>query len=228
VRQADRTIIRSDPALCKAPKVGRGKSRRRCRRPQGDRGPRRLGASGRWRCASHARLLGRDPTLVLHGGGNTPLKTEMTDLVGETHAVLCPGSGRDMATIDPAGLPAVARPLRQLRREGARRRGHAAHAAPICSIRPAPSRRWRCCPTFVPHAFADSHANAVLSLIDQPSGEELARRVYGARLGSCHHQPGSASPGAAGCSTRTRASGADPRQAASSHPVPAHARPTSA
>ena len=43
------------------------------------------------------RLLGRDPALVLHGGGNTSLKTEMADLAGETHEVLCvKGSGWDM------------------------------------------------------------------------------------------------------------------------------------
>src|SRR5580692_5287644 len=54
------------------------------------------------------RLLGRDPKLVLHGGGNTSLKTTMSDLLGEEVAVLCvKGSGSDMAAIEPAGLPAV-------------------------------------------------------------------------------------------------------------------------
>src|SRR5262249_47013428 len=63
------------------------------------------------------RLLGGDPALVLHGGGNTSLKTEMRDLLGETHWVLrVKGSGRDMATIDASGLPAVKlEPLRKLR-----------------------------------------------------------------------------------------------------------------
>lgn len=55
------------------------------------------------------RLLGGEPPrLVLHGGGNTSVKTEMTDLVGDTHAVLCvKGSGWDMGVIEPPGLPAV-------------------------------------------------------------------------------------------------------------------------
>src|SRR5712675_1097942 len=54
------------------------------------------------------RLLGRDPKLVLHGGGNTSVKTVMPDLLGESIEVLCvKGSGGDMATIEPAGLPAV-------------------------------------------------------------------------------------------------------------------------
>ena len=45
------------------------------------------------------RLLGSDPLLVLHGGGNTSVKTQMTDLLGETHDVLCvKGSGWDMSS----------------------------------------------------------------------------------------------------------------------------------
>src|SRR5688572_5196715 len=63
------------------------------------------------------RLLGSDPLLVLHGGGNTSVKMEMADLLGETHEVLCvKGSGWDMGSIEPAGLPAVKlAPLRRLR-----------------------------------------------------------------------------------------------------------------
>src|SRR5436190_18675014 len=54
------------------------------------------------------RLLGCDPALVLHGGGNTSVKLTMPDLVGEEADVLCvKGSGWDMAAIEPAGMPAV-------------------------------------------------------------------------------------------------------------------------
>ena len=54
------------------------------------------------------RLLGRDPTLVLHGGGNTSVKTHVKDLLGEDAEVLCvKGSGWDMGSIEPAGMPAV-------------------------------------------------------------------------------------------------------------------------
>ena len=36
----------------------------------------------------------------------------------------------------------------------------------------------------MPHTFVDhTHATAVLSLIDQPDGEALAREVYGGRMG---------------------------------------------
>ena len=50
------------------------------------------------------RLLGRDPRLVLHGGGNSSLKTKARDLAGELVAVLrVKGSGADMGAIEPAG-----------------------------------------------------------------------------------------------------------------------------
>src|SRR5436305_13859893 len=67
------------------------------------------------------RLLGREPKLVLHGGGNTSVKIVMNDLLGEAVDVLCvKGSGGDMATIEPAGLPAVRLDrLRKLRRREA-------------------------------------------------------------------------------------------------------------
>ena len=65
-----------------------------------------------------ARLLGRDPRLVLHGGGNTSVKTRQRDVFGEEVEVLCvKGSGWDLATIEPPGHPAVRlEPLRTLRR----------------------------------------------------------------------------------------------------------------
>jgi len=62
------------------------------------------------------RLLGQDPKLVLHGGGNTSVKTRLRDLLGDETEVLCvKGSGWDLADIEPPGLPAVRlAPLRRL------------------------------------------------------------------------------------------------------------------
>src|SRR5437667_4767717 len=55
-----------------------------------------------------SRLLGRDPALVLHGGGNTSVKTTALDLFGEVRDVLyVKGSGWDLATIEPAGFAPV-------------------------------------------------------------------------------------------------------------------------
>ena len=43
------------------------------------------------------RLLGSDPRLVLHGGGNTSVKTIVKDMLGEDVEVICiKGSGWDM------------------------------------------------------------------------------------------------------------------------------------
>ena len=51
------------------------------------------------------RLLGRDPKLVLHGGGNTSLKMRMRDRLGEDVEVLrVKSTGSDMATMTPEGL----------------------------------------------------------------------------------------------------------------------------
>ncbi len=55
-----------------------------------------------------SRLLGQEPSLVLHGGGNTSVKTTETDLFGTKTPVLrIKGSGWDLAAIEPIGLPAV-------------------------------------------------------------------------------------------------------------------------
>ena len=128
------------------------------------------------------RLLGRDPKLVLHGGGNTSVKTKERDLAGEELAVLCvKGSGWDMGAIEPAGFPG----------------GAARAAAQTCAARndldddelarvqraylidpqaPSPSVEMLL-HAFLPAKFVDhTHATAVLSLIDQPDGEELCAR----------------------------------------------------
>src|SRR3954471_16395507 len=62
------------------------------------------------------RLLGGEPRLVLHGGGNTSVKTTAPDFTGRPVEVLCvKGSGWDMGTIEAPGLPAVRlRPLQEL------------------------------------------------------------------------------------------------------------------
>src|SRR5260370_27826269 len=57
------------------------------------------------------RLLGQDPRLVLHGGGNTSVKTRVSDLNGDDVDVLSvKSSGCDMCSVEPAGPPAVRLP----------------------------------------------------------------------------------------------------------------------
>jgi rhamnose utilization protein RhaD (predicted bifunctional aldolase and dehydrogenase)/NAD(P)-dependent dehydrogenase (short-subunit alcohol dehydrogenase family) len=134
------------------------------------------------------RLLGADPLLVLHGGGNTSVKTRMADLLGETHEVLCvKGSGWDMGTIEPAGLPAVKlAPLRRLRsldRLSDADMVNVQRVNLLDSRAPNPSVE-TLLHAFLPHKLVDhTHAAAVLSLVDQPNGEELVAEVYDGTMG---------------------------------------------
>ncbi len=134
------------------------------------------------------RLLGGDPKLVLHGGGNTSVKLRMADLAGEPADVLCvKGSGWDMAVIEPAGLPAVRlEPLRRLlERETLtdEEMVRAQRANLIDPMAPNPSVE-TLLHAFLPHKFVDhTHATAVLSLVDQPDSKRLCEEVYGARMG---------------------------------------------
>ncbi len=133
------------------------------------------------------RLLGRDPKLVLHGGGNTSLKTRMRDLFGEDVEVLrIKASGADMAAIVSESLPAVRLdPLRWLRAldavaddelVGIERANLIDPAAPIPSVEIMLH-------AFLPHKFVDhTHATAVLGVVDQPDGEARCAEVFGVRL----------------------------------------------
>src|SRR4051794_20062447 len=140
------------------------------------------------------RLLGQNAKLVLHGGGNTSAKMRMTDLNGDEVDVLCvKGSGWDMGTIEPAGLPAVRLdPLNKLRRRNALSdvdMVRVQRANLIDPSAPNPSVE-TLLHAFLPHAFVDhTHSTAVLSLTDQPDGERLCERGLrqAARLRALHH-----------------------------------------
>ncbi len=133
------------------------------------------------------RLLGQDPRLVLHGGGNTSVKMRHGDLMGDEIDVLCvKGSGWDMGTIEPAGLPAVRLdPLRRLRARAALSDEEMVAVQRVNLIDPmAPNPSVETLlHAFMPHKFVDhTHATAVLSLIDQPNGEALSADLYDGRM----------------------------------------------
>src|SRR5229473_4320862 len=135
-----------------------------------------------------SRLLGGDPRLVLHGGGNTSVKTVLPDLMGDPVEVLCvKGSGWDMANIELPGLPAVRlAPIRKLRDRDAlsdedmvriQRANLIDPGAPNPSVETLLH-------AFLPHKFVDhTHATAVLSLADQPDAAERVADLYGSRVG---------------------------------------------
>ena len=135
-----------------------------------------------------SRLLGGVPKLVLHGGGNTSVKTVMKDLLDEEVEALCvKGSGWDMAAIEPAGLPAVRlAPLRKLRGREAlsdEEMVRVQRANLLDAGAPNPSVE-TLLHAFLPHKYVDhTHSTAVLSLADQPDAAERCSDLYGRRMG---------------------------------------------
>ena len=134
------------------------------------------------------RLLGSVPALVLHGGGNTSLKTVMADALGEaTNVLLVKGSGRDMARVEPADLPALRLAplcrLIDLDRLDDTEMVAALRSACLDGRAPAPSVE-TLLHAFLPHRFIDhTHANAIVALTNQPKGAEICGQVFGARVG---------------------------------------------
>jgi rhamnose utilization protein RhaD (predicted bifunctional aldolase and dehydrogenase)/NAD(P)-dependent dehydrogenase (short-subunit alcohol dehydrogenase family) len=134
------------------------------------------------------RLLGSEPRLVLHGGGNTSIKALTTDLLGEVTEVVCvKASGGDMATLDETRLPA----LRLDRLQKLRTRDSlpdedmplVLRDALIDPTAPNPSVE-TLLHAFLPHKFVDhTHANAVLSITDQEDSDLFCVDVYGSRMG---------------------------------------------
>ena len=134
------------------------------------------------------RLLGQNPRLVLHGGGNTSVKLTMKDLLGEDTEVLCvKGSGWDMAQIEPEGLPAVRlQPLLKLRsveKMSDEDMVNFERSNLLDSTSPTPSVE-TLTHAFLPHKFVNhTHSIAILSLTNQPDGEELCQDLYGDNMG---------------------------------------------
>ena len=133
------------------------------------------------------RLLGRNPALVLHGGGNTSVKTITKDRLGKSVRVLSvKGSGWDMGDIEPAGLPAVRLEalleLRDLKKLSDEDMVNYQRGALLDSTSPNPSVE-TLLHAFLPHKFIDhTHSTAVLSLTDQLGDAKLLTEVYGKRV----------------------------------------------
>ena len=133
-----------------------------------------------------SRLLGRDKSLVLHGGGNTSVKIREKNLFGEEETILyVKGSGWDLETIEPQGfspvrlahvlrlaeLPALSDPemVNQL----------VTHM--LRASAPAPSIE-TILHGLMPQKFVDhTHADAVLSVSNTKDGEKRIREVYARR-----------------------------------------------
>ncbi len=131
-----------------------------------------------------SRLLGRDKTLVLHGGGNTSLKLAQKNLFGEDENVLyIKGSGWDLETIEAAGFAPVQldylQRLAQLDALADTQMVNQLATHTLQASAPAPSVETilHAC---LPYKFVDhTHADAVLAITNTPDGERRIRELYG-------------------------------------------------
>jgi len=134
-----------------------------------------------------SRLLGSEPALVLHGGGNTSVKARGLDAFGASHDTLyVKGSGWDLATIEPQGFAPVRLDLlRQLAdvpslADSALVR--AQRSALLDPAAPDPSLE-AVLHAIIPFAYVDhTHADAVVAITNTPNGADRAREAFGVRL----------------------------------------------
>ncbi|MEO5371243.1 MAG: bifunctional aldolase/short-chain dehydrogenase [Magnetococcus sp. DMHC-1] len=131
-----------------------------------------------------SRLLGQNEQLVLHGGGNTSVKTTLPDLLGQERPVLfVKGSGLDLATISPAGHVglelAFLQQLRQLPAlaDGAMLNVLRTHA--LDADAPAPSIE-ALLHAFLPPRYIDhTHADAILALTNRTDALQAIQAALG-------------------------------------------------
>ncbi len=131
-----------------------------------------------------SRLIGSDPDLVLHGGGNTSVKGEKRNLLGDSIACLwVKGSGSSLDRVEPRDFPALdlgyLRRLRALEALSDEQMVNELRTHLFDASSPNPSVE-ALLHAFLPHAFVDhSHADAVLAVTNQPRGADLVREALG-------------------------------------------------
>ncbi|WP_417699477.1 class II aldolase/adducin family protein [Pseudophaeobacter sp.] len=131
-----------------------------------------------------SRLIGQEPDLVLHGGGNTSVKIPDAEGGAIIHVK---GSGWDLGDIEAPGLPAMwLAPLLKTRDVA-----HMSDEDMVAYLRrylldqdaPNPSIE-ALLHAYMPHAFVDhTHATAILALADQQDMETVVAEIYGGRVG---------------------------------------------
>lgn len=134
-----------------------------------------------------SRLLGRDADLVLHGGGNTSVKSTITNILGDQEEILfVKGSGWDLLTIEEAGFsPArlsVLQRLGQLPHMTDTDMARELKASMTNPSAPAPSVE-AILHALIPRKFVDhTHTDAVVAISNTPDGEAVLKKIYGARV----------------------------------------------
>src|SRR5438128_4075320 len=134
-----------------------------------------------------SRLLGRDHSLVLHGGGNTSVKIRERNIFGDEQDVLyVKGSGWDLESIEAAGFAPVRLDwvlrLATLERLSDTQMVQQLRAAMTDPSAPTPSVE-TILHALLPYAFVDhTHADALLAITNTKDGETRIREIYGASV----------------------------------------------
>ena len=131
-----------------------------------------------------SRLLGSNPELVLHGGGNTSVKSFGKNIFGETIPLLyVKGSGWDLSTIEPQGHPGVSflelKSLKKLKKLSDEDMVASQRKFLVNSNSPNPSVE-TLLHAFLPHKFIDhTHSIAVLAIANQENSQDIIKNIYG-------------------------------------------------
>lgn len=134
-----------------------------------------------------SRLLGADPALVLHGGGNTSVKITEKDFFGESTEILyVKGSGWDLGTIEDAGFAPVRMEtllkMAELKELSDADMVTHQRAAMLNPNAPTPSIE-AIVHAVIPIKFVDhTHSDAVVALTNNKEGAKLIESTYGDRM----------------------------------------------
>src|SRR5687768_14512031 len=134
-----------------------------------------------------SRLLGRDKTLVLHGGGNTSVKISERNLVGDEEEILyVKGSGWDLETIEAPGFSPVrmAHLLRLAQLESLTDPQMVNEMMTHLTRHPAPAPSVEAIlHACLPYKYVDhTHADALIAISNSEGGEARVRELYGAEV----------------------------------------------
>jgi len=131
-----------------------------------------------------SRLLGSNPELVLHGGGNTSVKIREKNILGEEQELLyVKGSGWDLATIEAAGFPAVNLQhliaLAALKSLSDPQMVNELKTHMTSASAPTPSVE-AILHAILPYKYVDhTHADAVVTVTNTPDGLARIQEIYG-------------------------------------------------
>ena len=135
-------------------------------------------------CIHASRLIGASKTLVVHGGGNTSVKTTTRDVLGrEVNTIYIKASGHDLAGINIDGFTALdldkLKELEGLNRLSDDHMLAVFNQAKLDFRSPSPSVE-TLMHVFLPAPYIfHTHANSVLAVTNQPNGKTQAAKVFG-------------------------------------------------